>query len=163
MGRLLNPVALDGLVEDLKKFRLKLSSRPLEEALEDAMVLFKRVNNEGYRATKTILLLKPEKSVTAEKAYEELSSLLADFNQGLTLNREKGETIRTLDLVISKMARLKILLHRSFESPNPVLKRIMDMRTSELGRGIGSMKTTRVKKRLIYTQSKLTSFTSKGD
>ncbi|NWG08847.1 MAG: hypothetical protein HXX80_00790 [Nitrososphaerales archaeon] len=159
----MNPVALDGLVEDLKKFRLKLSSKPPEEALEDAMALFRRVNNEGYKATKTILLLKPEKSVTAEKAYEELSLLLADFNQGLILDREKGKTIRMLDLVISKMARLKILLHRSFESPNPVLKRIMDMRTSELGRGISSTKTTKVKKRSIYTQSKITSFTSKGD
>jgi hypothetical protein len=163
MGRLLNPVVLDGLVEDLKKFRLKLSFNPSEEALKDTMALFRRVNNEGYKATKTILLLKPEKSVTAEKTYEELSSLLAGFNQGLTLNREKGEMIRMLDFVISKMARLKILLHRSFESPNLVLKRIMDMRTSELGKGISSIKTTRMKKGLIYTQSKITSFTSKGD
>jgi len=164
MESLLNIRRFDEMMEDVKKIRKDLSFKPYDEILDDINNLLKRANNEGYKATKTILLLKPEKSVTAEKAYEELSSLLADLKQDLTSKKEKSEIMRRLETIISKMARLKVLLNKSFESPNPILKRIIDMKNSELGKSIKTIpKTTRAKKKLGYTQSKITSFTSKGD
>ena len=164
MESLLNMRRFDEMIEDVKKLRRDLSFKPYNEILDDINSILKRANNEGYKATKTILLLKPEKSVTAEKAYDELSSLLADLKQDLALKKEKSEIMRRLETMISKMARLKVLLNKSFESPNPILKRIIDMKKSELGKSIKTIpKTTRVKKKLGYTQSKITSFTSKSD
>ncbi|MCP8313681.1 MAG: hypothetical protein H3Z53_04830, partial [archaeon] len=72
MESLLNIRRFDEMMEDVKKIRKDLSFKPYDEILDDINNLLKRANNEGYKATKTILLLKPEKSVTAEKAYEEL-------------------------------------------------------------------------------------------
>jgi hypothetical protein len=151
------------LMEDIKKSRRDLSLKPLKEILDDMVNLLKKANNEGYKATKTILLLKPEKSVAAEKAYEELSSLLADLKQDLTLRKEKGEIIRELDAIISNMARLNVLLSKSFESPNPVVKRITRMMGIELSQSLKDIPKTKRVKKSGYTQSKITSFTSQGD
>jgi len=79
------------------------------------------------------------------------------------LKKEKGEIIRKLDAIISDMARLNVLLSKSFESPNPVVKRIIRMTGLELSKSLkGIPKAKRVKKS-GYTQSKITSFTSQGD
>ncbi|MGQ9468572.1 MAG: hypothetical protein ACUVTD_01905 [Nitrososphaerales archaeon] len=163
MESLSNLRKFDELIEDVKKLRRDLSFKPYDEFLDDINNLLKRANNEGYKATKTILLLKPEKSVTAEKAYDELSSLLADLKQDLTSKKEKGEIIRRLEIMVSKMARLKVLLNKSLESPNLVVKRIISMTGLELRKSLKNIpKSKRVKKH-GYTQSKITSFTGKGD
>jgi len=151
------------LMEDLKKLRRDLSLKPLNEILDDMDNLLRKANNEGYKATKTILLLKPEKSVTAEKAYEELSSLIADLKQDLTSKKEKGEIMRRLDIIISDMARLKVLLKKSFESPNPIMKRIISITGLELSKNLKDIPKTKRVKKSGYAQSKMTSFTNKGD
>jgi DNA-binding HxlR family transcriptional regulator len=151
------------LMEDAKKLKRDLSSKPLNEVLDDMSNFLKKANYEGYKATKTILLLKPEKSVTAEKAYEELSLLLVDLKQYLTIKKEKSEITHKLDNIISKMAKIKVLLNKSFESPNPIIKRIINMTSSELSKSLKNLPKTKRVKKSIYTQSKITSFTSKGD
>ncbi|MCP8307976.1 MAG: hypothetical protein H3Z54_04700 [archaeon] len=163
MERLSNLRKFDEMMEDVKKLRRDLSFKPFNEILDDINNLLRKAGNEGYKATKTILLLKPEKSVTAEKAYDELSSLLADLKQDLTLKKEKSEIMSRLDIIISKMARLKVLLNKSFESPNPVVKRIISMTGLELSKSLKNIPKTKRMKKSGYTQSKITSFTSKGD
>ncbi|MGB9659346.1 MAG: hypothetical protein ACPLY9_02315 [Nitrososphaerales archaeon] len=163
MESLSNIRRFDELMEDVKKIRRDLLLRPIGEILDDISNFIRRANNESHKATKTILLLKPEKSVTAEKAYEELSSLLSDLKQDLTLKKEKNEIIRRLDIIISRMARLKVLLKKSFESPNPIVKRIMDMTSLELSKSLKNLPKNKRVKKSIYTQSKITSFTSKSD
>ncbi len=151
------------LTEDVKRIRRDLSFKPLDEILCEIGELLRKANNEGYKATKTILLLKPEKSVTAEKAYEELSSLIADLKQDLTLKKEKDGIMRKLDVVISDMARLNVLLSKSLESPNPVVKRIISMTGLDLSKSLEDIPKTRRVKKSGYTQSKITSFANKGD
>jgi|GEM_PF-2459911 hypothetical protein len=163
MESLSNIRRFDELMEDVKKIRRDLLLRPIDEILDDISNFIRRANNESHKATKTILLLKPEKSVTAEKAYEELSSLLSDLKQDLTLKKEKSEIIRRLDIIISRMARLKVLLKKSFESPNPIVKRIMDITSLELSKSLKNLPKNKRVKKSIYTQSKITSFTSKSD
>ncbi|MEM2873810.1 MAG: hypothetical protein QXD82_06585 [Nitrososphaerales archaeon] len=163
MESLSNIRRFDELMEDVKKIRRDLLLRPIDEILDEISNLIRRANNESHKATKTILLLKPEKSVTAEKAYEELSSLLSDLKQDLTIKKEKSEIIRRLDIIISRMARLKVLLKKSFESPNPIVKRIMDMTRLELSKSLKNLPKNKRVKKSIYTQSKITSFTSKSD
>lgn len=163
MERLSNLRKFCELIKDMKKLRRDLSFKPFNEILDDIHNLLKRVNNEGYRTTKTILLLKPEKSVTAEKAYEELSSLLADLKQDLTLKKGKSEIMHRLDIIISKMTRLKILLNKSFVSPNPVVKRIISIKGLKLSKSLNNIPKTKRVKKSDYIQSKITSFTSKGD
>ncbi|MEM3068538.1 MAG: hypothetical protein QXH58_01330 [Nitrososphaerales archaeon] len=163
MESLSNIRRFDELMEDVKKIRRDLLLRPIDEILDEISNLIRRANNESHKATKTILLLKPEKSVTAEKAYEELSSLLSDLKQDLTIKKEKSEIIRRLDIIISRMTRLKVLLKKSFESPNPIVKRIMDMTRLELSKSLKNLPKNKRVKKSIYTQSKITSFTSKSD
>ncbi|MEM3382745.1 MAG: hypothetical protein QXL52_02820 [Nitrososphaerales archaeon] len=154
---------LDELMEYIKKLRRDLSSKPLNEVLYDINSFIKRANNDGYKATKTILLLKPEKAVTAEKAYEELSSLLEDLKQDLTLKKEKSKIIQKLEVIISKMARLRILLNISLELPNPIIKKIISMSNLELSKKLKNLPKTKRIKRSNYIQSKITAFTNKGD
>ncbi len=163
MESLSNIKRFDELMEDVKKIKRDLLLRSIDEILDEISNVIKKANNESHKATKTILLLKPEKSVTAEKAYEELSSLLADLKQDLTLKKEKGEIIRKLDIIISRMARLKVLLKKSFEAPNPVVKRIIDMTRLELSKSLKNLPKNKRVKKSVYTQSKITSFTSKSD
>jgi hypothetical protein len=61
------------------------------------------------------------------------------------------------------MAKIKVLLNKSFESPNPIIKRIINMTSSELSKSLKNLPKTKRVKKSIYTQSKITSFTSKGD
>ncbi|MEM3584473.1 MAG: hypothetical protein QW193_04225 [Nitrososphaerales archaeon] len=149
------------MVEDTKKIRRDLSSKPLKEIIDELNNLIKRVTDESYKATRTILLLKPEKSVTAERVYEELSSLLANLKQDLRL--EKSEIMHKLDIMISNMVKLKVLLKKSFESPNPIVKKIISMMNSELIKNLKNIPNTKRVKKLSYTQFKITSFTNKKD
>ncbi|MCP8303871.1 MAG: hypothetical protein H3Z50_00125 [archaeon] len=158
--------AFDELVEDLKNLRRELlRGRSFDDVHGDVHNLSKRIDDEAHKATKSILLLKPEKSLTAERVYEKLSLLLADLKQNLITDRGVNEMIRTLDLIVSNMTKLRVLLHKSFESPNPIVKKIMEMtessRLSPESRTI--TKTTRIEKKLGYTQSKISSFMGKGD
>lgn len=163
MESLLNIRRFDELMEYAKKLRKDLLSKSLNEVIDDINSFIKRANNDGYKATKAILLLKPEKSITAEKTYEELLSLLADLKQDLTLKKEKSKIIQKLEVIISKMARLKILLNISFEFPNPIIKKIISMSNLELSENLKYLLKTKRIKKSIHTQSKITAFTSKGD
>jgi len=158
--------ALDGLVEDLKDLRRELlCGKAFDNFHDNIHNLSKRINNEAHKSTKGILLLKPEKSLTAERVYEKLSVLLADLKHNLIIKREGNEPIRTLDLIISNMIKLRDLLQKSFESPNPIVKKIMEMTESTtLSPKFGTItKTTRIKKKVGYTQSKISSFLDKSD
>ncbi len=158
--------AFDELVKDLKNLRRELlRGRSFDDAHGDIHDLYKRVDDEAHKATKSVLLLKPEKSLTAERVYEKLSLHLADLKKNLITDTGGDEMIHTLDLIVSNMTKLRVLLYKSFESPNPIVQKIMEMtgslRLSPKSRTIS--KTTRMDKKLGYTQSKISSFTGKGD
>ena len=165
MENYLSLEAFDELVEDLKNLRRDLlSGRSINDIHGNINNLSKKVDKESHKATKSILLLKPEKSLTADRIYEKLTLLLADLKQNLVTHISK-DIIRTLDQIISNMTKLRVLLDKSFESPNPIIKKIMEITESSRLRPKSKTitKTARIKKKIGYIQSKISSFMVKSD
>ena len=102
--------------------------------------------------------------MTADRIYEKLTLLLADLKQNLVTHISK-DIIRTLDQIISNMTKLRVLLDKSFESPNPIVKKIMEITESSRLRPKSKTitKTARIKKKIGYIQSKISSFMVKSD
>jgi len=166
MENYLSLEAFDELVEDLKNLRRDLlSGRSINDIHANINNLSKKVDKQSHKATKSILLLKPEKSLTAERTCEKISSLLSDLKQKVITNMEINEIIQIYDLILSNISKMGILLRKSVESPNPIVKKIIEItESSTLSlKSKTIIKTVKIKRKLDYTQSKISSFTEKSD
>jgi hypothetical protein len=147
-------------LQDLKKIRKEtFSKKTVEQVLKDLRFRSKNIENISHKATRTILLLKPEISLSAEKTYEDLSLILADLKQNIHSYYKKETLLNKLDSMISSMTKLNIMLRKSINSPSPIIKRIMELtENSGLNTAFKKIPNAKLKKRRDYMQTKITSF-----
>jgi hypothetical protein len=143
-------------LQDLKKIRKEtFSKKTVEQVLKDLRFRSKNIENISHKATRTILLLKPEISLSAEKTYEDLSLI----KQNIHSYYKKETLLNKLDSMISSMTKLNIMLRKSINSPSPIIKRIMELtENSGLNTAFKKIPNAKLKKRRDYMQTKITSF-----